>query len=129
MKQGQLAASIKVFQAKSHQLQRSPAFPVQSLRLSGFMRDLSILSHNKPIQNIWMSAPETFLLKKQVPFVDPTNAQKRRGQRKHYHSKGHSSPNPSLLLLSSPTPSPANNDASKQIRISDVSHLINLYLT
>lgn len=31
--------------------------------------------HNKPTQNIWISALETFLLKKQVEVMDPTNIQ------------------------------------------------------
>lgn len=52
---------------------------------------LAILSHNKPIQNIWISALEPFLLRKQVTVTDPTNVQKRRRQREHCRGEGHSS--------------------------------------
>lgn len=73
-KQRPLAANIKVFQAKNNQLQRPP---VLGYLIHEFMT-LAILSHNKPIQNIWISALETFLLRKQVTVTDPTNVQKRR---------------------------------------------------
>lgn len=72
MKHRQLSASIKAFQAQSSQLQRPPAFPVWSLSLSEFMKKLMklwILSHNKPNQNMWISAPERTLRNRQQLWI------------------------------------------------------------
>lgn len=48
MKQRQVDASIKIFQAKNNQLWRVPAFPVWSLKIMKEFMKFSILSHNQP---------------------------------------------------------------------------------
>lgn len=79
MKYEQLAANIKGFQAKKtypncKHLQL-PCLKIQAIWIREFIK-MSTLLHNKPTQNIWISALETLLPKKQVVVMDPTNIQK-----------------------------------------------------
>lgn len=54
-----------------------------------------MLLHNKPTQNTWISALETFLLKKQVGVRIQYPEMER--QRKHYQGEGHSSQNRTVI--------------------------------
>lgn len=56
---------------------------------------MPMLLHNKPTQNTWISALETFLLKKQVGVRIQYPEMER--QRKHYQGEGHSSQNRTVI--------------------------------